>query len=84
MAIDLQRERAALDWFEERRDEFLAALTQAREREDDSQVLELATSFAPFLARRSYWDEGRPSSSGPCRPPVDASSRDRPPRCSTS
>jgi tetratricopeptide (TPR) repeat protein len=58
VAIDLERERAALDWYEGRRDEFLATLEHARNEENDAQVLELATEFAPFLAKRSYWDEG--------------------------
>ena len=58
MPIDVERERAALDWYEQRRDEFLSALELAHRTERPDQVIELATSFAPFLTRRSYWDEG--------------------------
>ncbi|HEY5260728.1 MAG TPA: tetratricopeptide repeat protein [Solirubrobacteraceae bacterium] len=58
MVLNLERERAALDWYEERRDELFSTVAQAHSREDDGQVLELASALAPFLARRSYWDEG--------------------------
>lgn len=58
MALNLERERAALDWYEERRDELFSTVAQAHSREDDGQVLELAGALAPFLARRAYWDEG--------------------------
>ncbi len=58
MALNLERERAALDWYEERRDELFSTVAQAHNRDDDGQVLELASALAPFLARRSYWDEG--------------------------
>jgi tetratricopeptide (TPR) repeat protein len=58
VALNVERERAALDWYEDRRDEFFSTVAQAHDREDDGQVLELATALAPFLARRSYWDEG--------------------------
>ena len=56
--LDLAAERAALDWFEERRGELFSSLDQARSAEDWSQVAELAATFAPFLQRRSYWNDG--------------------------
>src|ERR1041385_3021305 len=58
MAIDLAQERASLDWYEDRRDEFLAALSAASGNRDWEQVIERATTLAPFLERRSYWQEG--------------------------
>jgi len=41
MAIDLQQERVALDWFEEHRDEYLSALVHARERGEQEVVRKL-------------------------------------------
>jgi hypothetical protein len=55
--VESERERAALDWYEQRRDEFFSAVRHARSRGDDGQVLELAKALAPFLTRRCYWDE---------------------------
>lgn len=58
MPIDVNREREALDWYERRRGEFMSAITLAHDQSEDEQLLALAKSFAPFFARRSYWDEG--------------------------
>jgi len=57
MAVDSERRRAALDWYEDHREDLLAALEHARRRENDAEVIELALSAAPFLAQRPYWDE---------------------------
>lgn len=58
MPIDVNREREALDWYELRRGEFISAVTLAHDQSEDEQLLALAESFAPFFARRSYWNEG--------------------------
>ena len=58
MAADLERERAALDALESRRDEYLAAILHARETNEPEQVLRLTEQLAPFLHKRSYWDDG--------------------------
>ncbi len=58
MAFQPDLERRALDWYERRRDEFLAAAEYARREEDDAQLLLLAESFAPFFTRSPYWQEG--------------------------
>jgi tetratricopeptide (TPR) repeat protein len=58
MPIDVNREREALDWYERRRGEFMSAVTLAHNQSEDEQLLALAESFAPFFARRSYWNEG--------------------------
>src|ERR1700754_180822 len=59
MAMDIARDRAALDWYEERREEFLSALQHAHATENWPDVVELATTFAPFLTRRSYWADAQ-------------------------
>jgi hypothetical protein len=58
MAFQADPERGALDWYERRRDEFLAAAEYARREENDAQLLLLAESFGPFFARSPYWQEG--------------------------
>jgi tetratricopeptide (TPR) repeat protein len=58
MALQADPERAALEWYERRRDEFLAAAEYAHREDDDSQLLLLAESFAPFFTRSPYWREG--------------------------
>ena len=63
MAIHLQQERAALDWFEEHRDEYLSALVHARESGKQQQVVELAGTLAPVLQRRSNRQSARASRS---------------------
>lgn len=58
MTIDVSAERAELDRFEDRRDEYLSALAHARAQNQPRQVLALAGPFAQFLQRRSYWGTG--------------------------
>jgi hypothetical protein len=58
MPINVTREREALVWYERRHGEFMSAITLAHDQSEDEQLLALVEPFAPFFARRSYWDEG--------------------------